>query len=55
MASDNKTPGQLAYEEDVRRKPEYPDGCPRPSWDDIPDYAKKTWEKNPTPHWKEKA
>lgn len=43
-----KTPGQIAYEEDVRRKPTYQDGGKRPSWNQLDDAKKATWEKNPT-------
>ena len=42
--------GKEAYEEDVRRCPIYPhNGEQRPSWDELPDVAKCTWNKNPTP------
>lgn len=50
-----KTPGQLAYEEDVRRHPNYDDGSPRHGWEELP-YSASTveaihwsWERNPTP------
>lgn len=44
-----KSPGQLAYEEDVRRQPTQPwDGKPRQTWDEISDEARGTWERNPT-------
>ena len=54
-----KTPGQLAYEEDLRRCPSYPDGTPRPGWDDLTsrygEIVRKSWEKDPTPRtYKEK-
>lgn len=48
-----KTPGQLAYEEELRRCPNYPDGSPRPAWDDLTsrygEWLRKAWEMNPTP------
>lgn len=44
-----KTPGRLAYEEDLRRQPAYHDGARRPSWDALDPWAKPTWERNPTP------
>jgi hypothetical protein len=47
-----KTPGQLAYEADVRAKPFYDDGKTRPSWDRLGEVAKLSWEQNPTPRWK---
>lgn len=46
----NKTPGQIAYEEDVMRCPRYPhDRSWRPIWAELSDFAKKSWERNPTP------
>jgi len=48
-----KSLGQLAYEEDVRRKPLYHDGTPRRSWDKIAAIARESWERNPTPRAKE--
>lgn len=53
----HKTAGQLAYEEDCRRMPTYRGNgktTPRPQWEDLPSYAKWSWEKNPTPReWKQ--
>ncbi|WP_316189419.1 hypothetical protein [Bradyrhizobium sp. SZCCHNS1054] len=43
-----KTPGQTAYEEDVRIMPNYPDGALRKSWDQLSMLAKRTWEQQPT-------
>ena len=48
------TPGQIAYEEDVLRKPTDPprvDGTVRPrrTWDELDDLTKRSWELNPTP------
>lgn len=48
------TPGQQAYEEDVRRQPNYHprvDGTvlPRVPWSELSAIAKWSWEKNPTP------
>ena len=40
----SKTRGQLAYEEDVRRRPNYQDGGPRRTWDSLPYYIKQNWE-----------
>ncbi len=42
------TPGRIAYEEDVRLEPSYLDGASRRSWDQLPDLAKQSWERNPT-------
>lgn len=44
-----KTPGQTAYEEDLRRQPLYHDGGRRPSWAELDPWARPSWEKNPTP------
>lgn len=43
------TPGQLAYEEDVRRSPSYPDGSPRKAWAALGDVERWSWERCPTP------
>jgi hypothetical protein len=49
-----KTAGQIAYEEDVRRKPNHHDGTSRPAWDQLSDVAQWSWERNPTPRdWKD--
>lgn len=45
------TPGQLAYESELIRAPLYHDGAPRKTWTQLPDYAKWSWERNPTPRW----
>lgn len=47
---DTKSPGQLAYEEDLRRQPAYPQSAePRPSWELLAEYAQWTWDRTPTP------
>ena len=53
MAIAEKTPGQLAYEADVRACPAYHDGTPRSSWEGLSDIARWSWERNPTPRYKE--
>lgn len=45
------TPGRTAYEADVRARPTYDDGSPRPTWDQLCEVAKWSWERNPTPRW----
>ena len=45
----NPTPGEIAYNEDVRRRPTYHTGEPRPAWATLEAYAKQSWERNPTP------
>jgi hypothetical protein len=40
---------RAAYEEDVRRSPFYHDGAPRRSWDELPEFARESWRRNPTP------
>jgi hypothetical protein len=51
-----KTPGQLAYEEDVRLSPTYQDGTPRLRWDQLDEVRRWSWERNATPrqHHKQK-
>lgn len=43
------TAARAAYQEDVKRKPHYHDGAPRPAWDQLPAWARWTWARNPTP------
>jgi len=45
----NPTPGELAYNEDLRRQPTYHTGKPRPAWTALETYAKQSWERDPTP------
>lgn len=40
---------QQAYEEDVRRMPQYYDGSNRPAWDTLCAITRWSWERNPTP------
>lgn len=47
-----QSPGQLAYEADVKARPNYNDGSPRKSWDDLGTVERKSWERNPTPRWR---
>lgn len=42
------TPGQRAYEADVRARPTYHDGTPRKPWSALGDVERGTWERNPT-------
>jgi hypothetical protein len=49
-----KTPGQLAYEEDVRREPKYDDGTPRITWAQLGALKRESWERNPTVRAKER-
>lgn len=46
---ERKTPGQRAYEEDVRRMPTYHDGAPRATWNDLSSAFQANWERNPAP------
>jgi hypothetical protein len=43
-----KSAGQLAYEADCAIEPNYHDGTLRPTWDRMPEYARWSWERNPT-------
>jgi hypothetical protein len=45
----NQTPGEIAYNEDVRRRPTYDKGAPRPTWAQLDYHAKVSWARNPTP------
>lgn len=46
----NPTPGELAYNEDLRRQPIYPhNGGRRPTWAQLDAWVKQSWERNPTP------
>ena len=48
-----KSPGQVAYEEDVRRRPTYDDGGKRPAWHQLDNVMQESWDRNPTPRdWK---
>jgi hypothetical protein len=54
MAERKKTPGQIAYEEDIVRQPCYlprVDGSrlPRLPWGELGAIERWSWEKNPTP------
>jgi hypothetical protein len=43
-----KTPGQLAYEADCSVEPSYHTGTPRATWDQLTEFARQSWERNPT-------
>ncbi|MGP1715574.1 MAG: hypothetical protein ACTS9Y_00210 [Methylophilus sp.] len=49
QAEQTKTPGQQAYEKDVRIIPLYPDGQHRKTWGELDDGIKRSWEINPKP------
>lgn len=40
-----KTIGQLRYEADLIHRPTYHDGSKRRAWNELPDYAKRQWER----------
>lgn len=44
MTIPDKTPGQIAYEEDVLRRPTYDSGLPRKPWDKLANWAQTEWE-----------
>ncbi len=44
----NTTPGQAAYIEDCKRKPNYHDKTKRKEWEQLGEPEKRTWEQNPT-------
>jgi hypothetical protein len=41
--------GQQAYETDVKGHPNYHDGLPRRTWQQIGKAAQASWNQNPTP------
>jgi hypothetical protein len=43
------TPGQQAYDADLIQQPLYHDGTTRPSWQQLSEIARWSWERNPTP------
>ena len=48
LAKDSMTAEQ-AYREDLARRPNYDDGSPRKSWQELGEVERSTWVKNPTP------
>jgi hypothetical protein len=49
MRNPTITPGEAAYIEDVRRRPNYHTGEPRLTWAQLDAWVKQSWERNPTP------
>ena len=49
LRTTTKTPGQLAYEEDVRRQPTYHKADPRKTWDQLAQWARDQWNNDPRP------
>ena len=43
-----KSAGQLAYERDLARHPLYHNGRPRPQWAALWEFARWSWERNPS-------
>lgn len=39
-----KTIGQTFYEAELKEKPIYPDGVTRKTWEELPDWAKDSWQ-----------
>lgn len=44
-----KTPGEIAYEADLKNQPTYYDGTPRKKWEELGKLEQGSWERNPTP------
>jgi hypothetical protein len=40
-----KTQGQLDYEEDVRNTPNYPNGTPRATWEQLGALSRYSWDR----------
>ncbi len=49
MTQSLKYKGKQAYDEDVRRHPNYSDGHPRKKWQELGDVEQWSWVRNPTP------
>lgn len=46
------TPGQAAYEAELKAKPNYDHNSkPRKQWHELSPELQATWERNPTPRW----
>lgn len=45
----DKTPGQIAYEQDCAILASYHDGMVRKPWHKLSNMAKASWERDPTP------
>ena len=43
--------GKEAYEVELKARPNYETGSPRPTWDKLSEIAKYSWNKNPTPRF----
>lgn len=41
----DKQPGQLAYEADVALRPNYHDGSPRKTWDELDNIERWSWSR----------
>lgn len=41
--------GQRAYEADLIRIPRYPNGQQRATWAELPEYARRSWERHAQP------
>lgn len=46
VKADTKSPGQLLYEDSLARMPEYPNGTPRKSWDELSSGQQSVWDMN---------
>jgi len=46
-----KTPGQVAYEAELKVVPTYHDSQQRKSWSQLGEVERWSWERNPTPRW----
>lgn len=45
----SKTPGQIAYEQELEVAPEYWHGAKRKTWWQLSEVARDSWERDPTP------
>ena len=44
-----RTPDRAAFECDLLRRPNYHDGAPRRTWEQLGEPERGTWRRNPTP------
>lgn len=51
MSDPIKSRGQVAYEAELAAVPRYPDGGVRLTWAALPEIARWSWDRNPTPRW----
>lgn len=51
MIQRQKSPGQMAYETELKARPTYHDGTARKTWAHLGEPERGTWDRDPTPRW----